>query len=172
MENQDPTLKYDIKEALYEMLYRPVLNTFQARLDALVLTNCQLQRNDRQEFAYKGEHYVHSTYRPGYAARQIPRLHLTLVPLMEQYLQELNQINQKEVPLVMGYLNQILNSSNNLHDWLQLFPDVLHPPLQQAVQRCGCRTSALQPEDINSIRIRTAEGTQLVKQRMMLNLLL
>jgi len=165
----DPKTKLYIREALYDFLYAPVEKQRQARLDALIIKNCLLMKYSHKSFMYKGECYSCDSSTP---PRKANRLSPELVPEMEQYLKELKELNNKEIPYVVGYINQVLNSSNDLCDYLELLPSTLHAPIREYIAACPCRTRHLAPSEIDEIQHKNLTSIDLIKSRMVTNLLL
>lgn len=166
----DPRTKQQIKELLYDLLYRPILQSYQKQLKNIILKNCQLQKSTHESMMYRGEVYVSmdcTTAPP----RMVSPLHAQLKPEMDEYLKELSSLNSHELPYVLGYINQVLNSSNNLPDYLRLFPDSVHQPLLKLISY-ACRNPDLTDEDVETLRTRNAVPIELMKQRLVLNLLL
>lgn len=165
----DPKTKLNIKERIYSVLYGPVQNKFRQRIEDLIIRNCNLIANPHKHFVYKGELYnVDNTKVP---IRQ-NRLAQALRPEMDDYLCELNQLNDKELPYVMGLINKVLNMSNNLGDYKELFPDSIKPYLEEFEAACPCRQKHLSPDDVLHFQQANAEQLSLMRERMMQNLLL
>ena len=165
----DPETKLQIKDALYNFLYRPVLNQYEHRLTEIVTKNSVMQGSSEQSFSYKG-----NTYSVGHTA--LPRKMLRLVkPLhihMDAYLTDIQQLNGHELPYVMGFINQVLNSSNDLHDYLDVFPASVHRPVEKMILSCPCRTKKLTPLTVNTLLIQNQVPINLMKARMVTNLLI
>lgn len=165
----DPRTKQNIKEALYARLYDPVQRDFKARLDALIVRNCVLMKYSHRSVSYKGTLY---TSDPMPYPRKANRLSPTLYAEMDAYLAAKNALNNQEIPYVLGYINQVLNSSNDLCDYLDLLPSVLHEPIQGFIASCPCRTRHLQADEIQRIQQKNARFIDMMKTRMVTNLLL
>jgi hypothetical protein len=165
----DPTTKQQIKEALYAFLYAPVKLKFQRQLEAIIDANVTLKYLDHPSFTYKGEYYS-KTELPG--PRPTNRLHPSLYPSMDAYLEDLRRMNAEEVPLVLGYINQVLNASNNLPDYRHLLPESVHGPVYKMLVSCPCNSRALTDEQIAELQQKHAAGIALIKQRQVMNLLI
>jgi hypothetical protein len=165
----DPLTKIQIKEALYDFLYTPVVDSMAARLKALIVKNALLGGYHHKSFHHKGVLYsCDDTPAPKRWNRLLPQLK----PMMEEYLRDMDAINRRELPFVLGFINQVLNSSNNFGDYLKLFPDCLHPPLQKLQESCPCHTKALGDDTINSMTQTNLVPINMIKQRMVTNLLI
>jgi len=164
----DPRTKTQIKEALYDFLYAPVLKLFKTRLDILIVKNTIVTRGSHQAFIYKGVTY--STQTRG-LPRRAARLDKQFVGEMEEYLAEVKQINNQEIPFVLGFINQVLNSSNELHDYLKVLPDAVHRPITSLIATCPCRAKSLTDGEANQLRNSNNQAIQLMKQRLVNNLL-
>lgn len=165
----DPRTKQAIKDSLYSFIYGPVLQEFNGRIDAIILRNAVLTGSSHLSFSYKGERYTTST---GALPRRVVRLNKALHPVMDAFLDDVQKLNQYEVPHVLGYLNQVLNSSNDLHDYLKLLPASIHHPIEELIAACPCRTVGLSTESIQSLKERNQSAIDLVKYRLMVNLLI
>lgn len=165
----DPRTKSQIKDMLYAFLYEPVQRQFKTRLDSLIKRNTVILGASHQSFIYKGNLYTCDITPP---PRKLNRLVPQLVPDMDAYLADLKQLNDKEVPYVMGFINQVLNSSNDLHDYLRLLPSSVHQPIQKLIDSCPYRTKKLTDEQVQELQTRNKQSIDLVKQRMVTNLLI
>lgn len=165
----DPRTKQQIKDMLYAFLYEPVQRQFKHRLDALIIRNTAIAGVSHQSFTYKGHFYSNDPAAPPRKlTRLVPQLHAD----MDAYLADLKQLNDKEVPYVMGFINQVLNASNDLHDYLRLLPASVHQPIQQLIDSCPCRTKHLSDEQVREMQAKNQQSIDLVKQRMVTNLLI
>jgi hypothetical protein len=165
----DPLTKVQIKEALYEFLYTPVERSMTARLNALIVKNTLLGGYHHKSFHHKGVLYsCDDTPAPKRWNRLLPQLK----PQVEEYLRDMEQMNRYELPFVLGYINQVLNSSKSFGDYLKLFPDSLHPPLQKLADSCPCHNQALSDEKIDLMTQSNLVPINMIKQRMVTNLLI
>lgn len=165
----DPLTKVQVKEALYAYLYTPVIKQFQTRLNTLIVKNTLLIGSPHKSFHYKGNFYsCDDKPAPRRWNKLVPQLHA----LMDGYLKDHQDLNRREMPYVMGYINQVLNSSNNFGDYMKLFPECLHPPLHRLIASCPCHTTTLLDEKAAALNLQNAVPISLVKQRMVTNLLI
>lgn len=166
----DPRTKKRIKDAIYEHLYGPALEKFQKRLEELINKNTSLYKNTQPCFKYKGEVY---TREPG---KMVPRptnwLDQSLYGEMEAYLSEVREMEEDELPYVMGYLNKVLNASDSFQDYYKLFPEAIHPVLRKLEESCPCRNDLLDIKTIEKIRNSNVIAIRRIKRRMTLNLLI
>lgn len=167
--HHDPLIKRQIKDAIHAHLYEPVGKDFAKRLEALIYQNCLKMKYGHKSFSFKGITYtIDSSPAPRMANRLAPEY----VPDMKAYLADLHQVNRQEMPYVMGFIDQVLNSSNHLEDYLVLFPESLHRIIQDFIDACPCRNHALTGAQIREIRDRNNKSIQLLKERLTTNLLL
>ena len=165
----DPRTKQQIKDMLYAFLYDPVQRQFKTRLDTLINRNILISGASHKSFTYKGCFYTNDlTPPPRKMNRLVPQLHAD----MDAYLTEVKLLNDKEVPYVLGFINQVLNSSNNLHDYLRLLPSSVHQPIQKLIDSCPYRTKKLTDEQVQELQARNKQSIDLVKARMVTNLLI
>lgn len=165
----DPRTKQQIVDLLYQFVYGPVLKHFQDRIDSIVQKNCTLIGNTDQMFIYRGETYLSTGTKP---QRTLNRLAKPLIPRMEEYLKDSRQLDNYELPYVLGFVRQVLNSSNYLHDYLLLLPQSVHRPLETFISTCPCKTVRLTPESIAEFQAKNKVSIDLMKQRMVTNLLI
>lgn len=165
----DPRTKQQIKDMLYAFLYGPIQKQFKKQLDAIIIKNAVLSQASHASFTYKGIVY---SCDPGPPPRKMTRLVPQLQPLMEDYLKELRQLNSQELPYVLGFITQVLNASNNLHDYLKVFPEAIHQPIDAYIASCPCRTKHLTDFDVDCMQKKNAATIVMIKQRMTTNLLI
>lgn len=165
----DPRTKQQIKDSLYNFLYAPVLRDFGNRLEAIVIKNAVLIGSANHSFSYRGLYY---TSIAGPLPRRMDRLAKALHPVMDSYLADLKQLNLHEVPMVLGYINKVLNSSNELHDYLKMFPSAIHSPIEGMIATCPCRTTGLSIEGMQAIQKQNQHTIDLIKTRLVINLIM
>lgn len=166
----DPKTKRLIKDTLFDFLYKPVRLHHQKQLDTLITNNSKLMGNSQRRLMYKTRIYEMDD--PGPMDRPVNQVHKDLRPLMKDYIESLQRLNDEELPYVLGFINQVLNSSNSIQDYFKVFPESVHPPIQKLVDKCACRTEHLAPQTVTKIRNRNQIPIDLMKQRMVMNLLL
>ena len=165
----DPRTKQQIKDALYDFLYTPVQNQFKLRLDTIIIRNTILAGHGHKSFNYKGEHYNCDT---GPMPRVWNRLLPQMRPQMDDYLRELKELNELELPYVVGYINKVLNASSEFGDYLQLLPESTHRPIEQMISTCSCHNRQLSEEQVNDLRNQNTTSISMMKARMVKNLLI
>ena len=164
----DPRTKQQIKDLLYSYLYDPVERKYRQKLKSLIQRNSLVLNKLEECFSYRGNIYSLELSRiPRKVVRLVPALH----PEMNQYLADLKHLNEKEMPYVMGFITQVLNSSNDLQDYLLVLPESIHRPIEKLISSCDYRTTQLSPETVEQLTARNAESIALMKQRLVLNLL-
>lgn len=165
----DPRIKTQIKDILYEYLYARIDKQFELRLNALITENSVLAGASHNSFMYKGVLYSCDQNRP---SRKMTRLLPQLYPAMDAYLQELKVLNETEMPYVVGFINNVLNSSNDLHDYLRVFPTAIHRPIEALIATCPCRTKKLTEFDVECMQNKNQVSIDLMKARMVMNLII
>ena len=165
----DPQTKRNIKDLLFNYLYEPAISQFKSRLEAIISKNCTLNNTESRAFHYKGKQYAseHATF----PVKRI-RLHSLLHETMNNYVEELNKLNDYELPYVLGFLGQVLNSSDALPDYIGALPEAIHRPLMNLASQCPCKTGKLSQEAILDLKIRNQAPITLIKQRLVMNLLI
>ena len=166
--NHDPRTKQQIKDILYQHLYGPVQGQFKKRLDEIITKNSLALSSTNLSFVYKGETYACVGEK---LPRKMNRLSPKFQPYMDEYLQELKEINDREIPYVLGFINQVLNSSNDLHDYLRLLPSSVHQPIQALIDSCTCRTKRITQTTVDELLVRNSSSIEMMKRRMVTNLI-
>ena len=168
--HHDPRTKQQIKNCLYEYLYSPVQRKMNKRIKEIIVANSKAQASSQTGFMYRNEYYCIDE--KAIPPRRKIRLLDSLKPKMEEHLQETKHLNEYEIPYVLGFINQVLNSSDDMQDYLKVFPTPLHPPLQKMIDSCPCSNSKLTPETADEMAKRNEVPINLIKSRLVLNLLL
>lgn len=165
----DPKAKVQIKDALHAFLYGPVTKQFKDRIESLINRNTVIGGYSHKHFIYKGIVYSADVTPPPMKKN---RLVAQLRGEMDEYLRDLEHINNKELPYVMGFITQVLNSSHSLVDYLKVLPESVHAPIHQLLATCPCRMGTLSPETACSMQAKNAAIIDMMKQRLVTNLLI
>lgn len=165
----DPRTKQQLKDLLYGFLYGPLEKHFKTRLDTLIMRNSSMCGNTHPAFSYQGNIY---SIDERHQARKINRLNPALHTAMQEYLKEVTHLNNKEMPYVIGFINQTLNSTNSLQDYLRVLPDSVHSPIVRLIDTCPCKECLLSNEAVEALKTRNADSITLMKRRMLTNLLI
>ena len=159
-------INYSIRKSVIDTLYTPVERDLKKRLKAIAEQNCRLLGTSHLSFSYKGTVFnTEHTLPPRYSTR----LHSSLYGVMGEYLHEREQINAYEKPLVVGGINHLLNSTNNIEDVLLVLPVSLHSDLGDFTQAKA--KDRLTQEELEKLKETLKPAITLMKERMALNLL-
>jgi hypothetical protein len=165
----DPRTKQEIKDLLFSYLYDPIKRKLTRELELIIQKNSVLLGAGHASFMYKGEFYSADSSRP-------PRVKNKLLPQlqtrMNDYLKAVNDLNINELPYVLGFIHQTLNASNNLSDYLRVFPEYLHRPIEDLIRQCPCRNKELSAEEVITLQNKNKKSIEMIKQRMVMNLLI
>lgn len=165
----DPRTKQQIKDALYSFIYDPVQRDFKFRLETLVHRNTVMGGYSHRHFSYKGVVYnCDASPPPLRKNRLIPALRAP----MDEYLADLEELNHRELPYVLGFINQVLNASCDLSDYMRVLPEAVHHPLTKLVATCPCRTASLPDEKVSLLTAKNQEPINMIKRRLVTNLLI
>lgn len=165
----DPKTKIQIEDALYKFLYAPITRQSKTRIETLIARNTVMGGHTHKHFIYRGIVYnADVTTPPVRKNRLVPQLR----DEMEEYLADQRQINGQELPFVLGYIKQVLNSSNNFSDYFQMLPEALHEPLESLRATCPCRASSITAEKAQAIRTKNQVPIDMIKRRLVMNLLI
>lgn len=165
----DPRTKQILKDTLYEFLYGPVQKQFQLRLNAIITKNSIMIGATHNSFIYKNVVYSCDAGTP---PRKMNRLIQALQQPMDEYLNDLRELNNTELPYVLGFLTHVLNSSNDLQDYLRVLPSAIHKPIEEYINSCPCRAKHLSDFDVECIQQKNHISIELIKKRMVTNLLI
>lgn len=165
----DPRAKEVVKEQLVALLYDPVKAHYRARLESIIRRNTLKAGNGQTFFSYRGVTYALDPSER--LPRQINRLHPSLREEMDRYLEEVTRLNDTELPYVINFINALLNASGSLKDYLEILPEVVHKPLKQLMTQCPCQRGELTPETRHDLLVRHQKSIELIRQRMVLNLI-
>lgn len=165
----DPRTKQQIKDLLFLYLYTPVKQQFKNRIDDLIMRNALICGYSHKSFSYKGEFYSCDIL-PLLSRKNklVPQLR----PEMDKYLKDLEELNNNEIPYVLGFINQVLNSSDSFADYLQIFPSIIHYPLQKMIATNPCTVHQLDQNKIDQLKEKNEKPIRLINRRMSLNLLI
>ena len=163
----DPRTKQMIKDMLYSHIYDPVEYRLHEKLKLIMGKNRLLNHHDMDYFSYKAKVYSLD----GTLIRSAPKLDPSLYGEMQEYLKELNELNRVEIPYVLNFINQVLNASNDLRDYLKILPECLHKPIQELIDAHECHTERLTAEEVEAFKECNTQSILMVKKRLMLNLL-
>lgn len=164
----DPRLKQHIRVAVMQALYERGLAENVKKLDHLISDNRQLLGVSTAWVSYKGIKYKHSQIQEAQPGR-VPRVHVALLSKFEELVTELKEF-EAERAYVLSYLSSVLNSSNNVADYLELFPESMKPIINNFAH-LGHNEARLKPEQLQELRERFHDGFMKMRQRMAMNLL-
>lgn len=155
---------------LRDYLYEPVMAQQHQALKRIIERNNQLLNRTSNFVQFRGEMYtVSPLIKP---PRMIQRLDPRLESDMLEYLHERADIDNTEKPFVMGFVNQVLNSSDHPQDYLRLLPASVHRPVLEYIQGHVIQDTWLRDDQVNALLAQNAHAIQLMKNRMVLNLLI
>lgn len=166
----DPRTKQDIKDALYTAIYGKVRERFRHQLEDIIRKNSALHKNGQEYMRHNGSEYSiagASLRKP----KPMNRTHPDLVEAMDEWEQQLNDLNNRELPYVLGYLNQVLNSSNGFEDYYRLLPQALHATLDRIKKDCPCVNAEINQDVLEEILQKNQTAVGLIQQRILTNLI-
>lgn len=140
------------------------------RLKKIIARNSDLHKTNNGCFWYRGQ--IFKTDPKLVPPRKIDPLHDSLKPEMDQYLTDLDHLEEYELPHVHNFLNQMLNATASFQDYYAILPESMHQPLISLANTDPCVVHHLDSETIQSIQEKNTHPIELLKQRMVKNLLL
>lgn len=160
---------YQIKDVIYEFLYDPVRKQFKQRIDALILRNTLKGGYSHRHFTYRGSIYNSDVTPPPINKNH---LHPSMQQQMDDYLADLNDINKQKLPAVLGFINQILNLTGDLNDYVRISPESTHYPLIRLASSCPWRTQHLDERRVQSLISENKKQIGMIRRRLASNLLI
>lgn len=137
--------KLKVREALLAYIYGPVLKRNELRLKELIDENDALTGVQYFGFIYRNKFHTQSRYkRP---PQNIPRLFSSLHARMDEILDEERLIEREERPLIAGYLQKWLNSSDDAEVLFQRLPTALRAPFQTVLDTEGMKLTDVDMDD-------------------------
>lgn len=165
---QDPRLKKNMKAWILQIMYVPYHDYCKRSIMVLVYRNQMIQGTQYEMFSFKGV-----TYGKVPAGVHVkPKLHPELHPAMLALIEDSKNVHEKERPYVESYIAVALNSSDSAYDWIKLFPECFHAPLQTYIAGGLTDPPELSDERVVEILTKNQPHIDLMRQRMARNLLL
>lgn len=123
--------KTEVKIALLSFIYGSVEKRHERQLAEIIAENDALVGVQYWGFMYRNKFHTQSRYvKP---PQNIPKLFDSLKPAMDNILDEQRFIERDEKPLVSGYLQKWLNSSDDTEVLFRSLPTVLRVPFQSVL---------------------------------------
>lgn len=158
-----------VKQAIERHLYGVFDDKLKARLEDIIDQTNALTMNAAESFSYKGVRYIKDGWKVH--PSRIKRLHPSLDATMDQWLVDLAEINDYERPIVMGYVQNVLNAAKHAKDYLTLLPTALCEPFKEQLGLLCDDYSHVSIDDAESL-VKTHEAAYtLLKTRLMMNML-
>lgn len=167
--SHNPRLKSQMKKLILAILYEPYELGRRKVLNEIIQRNCVLQKISLDMFTYKGSYF---SYSPIPTRLPKPKLHPDLHVKMDAWLAEEQSMSLIERPYIDGYVTSVLNSSNEVGDWLRLLPDSIQGSIRTLLLGNVTYPTDLPDEEIIRILEVNSLSIQLMKERMARNLLL
>lgn len=162
-------VKLIVKTAIEHHLYGRFDDKMKLRLHELIDRNNAMTMHASESFSFKGVRYIKEGWRVH--PTHIKRLHSTLDAAMEEWLQERAAINDYERPLVMGYVQTVLNTSAKPADYLVLFPTALTEPFKEQLAELRGDHGHVSVDAAETLVVQHETAYTLLKIRLMANLL-
>jgi hypothetical protein len=157
-----------LKTELTDHLYNRPATIMMNRIRELTVRNAVASGHNHASFLYKNEFFT-SESRPG--PRMKNRLLPKLVPEMEAYLADRNELTLVEMIRVLGYITLALNATGSYLDYLELFPPNTHPVIAR-LQHTFAYSRKLSDEEVATIISKNQESYNLLRKRLTINLII
>ena len=165
----DPLMKTRIRNRLIDFVFGKIKKDLESNLSLLIARNSQLHGNAQAAFRYKRR--VFTLADESQLPYGINPLHEKLEREGEELIKQLDQLLRVEIPQIDSFFTQALNASDNIPDYLKIFPESIHKPLIKIISDCPCNTTKLSEDQIEKLISDNAERIQLLKQRLLLTVL-
>lgn len=163
-------IKTQLRDALCEFLFQPIEKKLANELLHIAIDNTQRCFYPHYSFVYKGKLYLHP-HENNPPPRRSQRLADALVPRMEAYLQEEQEAIADQAS-TMAAVPRILNSITNPRDCLRILPEAVHPCLVPLLRDFPATGTPLSEEQILELQETNMPYINMMKQRLILNLLI
>lgn len=164
-------LKVNILALLMKVAYEPPRERLQARLDNLILQNCQILAVSGFWVSFKGRVWTHSLGMGAKLPLLIPRPAKSLQEPLNKWLAEYEQLEEEE-RLSGGGLTAVLNAVSDFQDYYRTLPTCLHPALQEYLAwiEPPAVCTPLTDDQVAQLQAKQVPYIGLLQQRMLHNL--
>ncbi|WP_038345645.1 hypothetical protein [Acinetobacter sp. A47] len=165
-----PLHKYRLQGEIREFLYRKVFNHIEKRILELATRNQEITGSITLAFVYRSETFAQRVVSKGRYIIPKP-LDESLRPEMDKILAHRTNIIS-ESDYVMSLMSKVFSMTNKVEEVLGLLPEGIHPPIIKFIGQ-GCPApSDLPPEMHQEVLEFNAQGYEMLRTRLMGNLVL
>jgi predicted nucleotidyltransferase len=167
----DPKFKFTVAEMLEDFIYGKIKQHWEKELTSIIDENNKIHgKLESVGFWYKTDIYL----KPGFISTvEAKKLSPKLYESMDEYLNQKKTIENNEKVYVMGYIVKSLNLSNNVNDYFELLPEVIHEHLKRIHESQFTTAIARLPRDVvNAHYYGHTKEINLLKSRLVSNLLI
>lgn len=162
-------VKEHLAKVMERELFHRTTEVLKHQINAIADDHKALIKSNFRGFSYKGKEYW------GFIGDALahPELHHELHTRMENYLTLHTRITEYEQPIINNYLRGMFAHTDWLDDYHQMLPDSLHScftPYEDVFRKPDARR--MPPDDLAEFLVRNRRYIQLMRERMLLNLLL
>lgn len=161
-------LKMQLKQVIESHLYGAFDGRIKERLIGIIDQQNAVSMHAAESFTYKGQRYIKEGWRVH--VTQIKRLVPQLEPVMDAWLADVAAVEDYERPLVMGYIQTVLNTSKSPADYLKLLPTALTKHIYAMLEGVE-ETGRVSIDEAEGLVHQHADAYRLLKIRLMTNLL-
>lgn len=162
------TASFALNKSLMDFLYSKVLTYLSKQFLDIAERNREALEAPMLGFNYKGEDYLVTVSRRKWKPVD---LHETLRPEMDALLKMKEELSV-EMDYVRSYISRVLNSSKNIADYFVLLPTSIHEGLKSCLAVMPSSKSELTPDEIADVMKHNQKGYDLVKTRLLKNMLI
>jgi hypothetical protein len=167
--NKNARVKTFILAELEHFIYEKVTQAFVEREIVIGRKNAVICSQSQPAFLYKGGMYAHNglVWPKNRQAKLVPELH----DEMEILLKDRVAVESYEKIFVMGFIRSVLNHSYKIGDMLEFLPESVHYPISKLLGSDYRHVPQLTPDVITEMLEKHEKAIDLMKTRMVLNLL-
>lgn len=163
-----PLAKANVKMDLLKAVYGPGEKEFTKAIQGIIEQNSRRQGIYASSFCYRGVSYP--------SGKQYPRSPYSLHPdfwaTVDDLIKQRDDLEIYEKPLVSAFVTNVLNSSDYWEDFLKVLPESLHQFIHERRFLFNSQVPTLDDAQVQLILARHAKGAQLLRTRLVWNLLL
>jgi len=157
-------IKEIMTQRVIDVLFEEAIQSLQDDLESIIQDNTALVGSTHASFIYKGKYYNQELD----VATSFHDLHESLYVRMDDYLAEMKQIFDYEVPIIRGTLKSLFIASDRISDYKQVLPEQVHKAFDDFFDT-GSPRRFMMPTEIIRMKQRITPFLTVMKARMLNN---
>lgn len=160
---------WTLRNEIQEFMYSKVTHHISEKIQEIAEENGALTGSNSTTFAYRGEVYNSVITNRTYVKPE--ELHPSLRARMDTIL-SLQEDARRERDYTMNFITKVLNKSRSHEDYLAILPDCIHKPILGFLDQLEAMPRMLDGDDIKDLMRFNQKSYDLIKKRMLANMLL